>query len=74
MPTSPDPGGAPVQEYRLRIHPQQSDHAWRAELCDVASPSDVAPLTFDTPLELARHLAQNSAGRTTTSKPGAGLR
>jgi hypothetical protein len=46
-----------VQEYRLRIHPQRPDHDWQAELQNLTAPPEAAPLTFDTPLELARHLS-----------------
>ena len=67
MTIPPEPSGMPAQEYRLRVHPQRSDAPWQAELRDLAAPSDAPPLTFDTPLELARHLARSGT-------PGPGLR
>ena len=70
MSTPTEPGGTPPQEYRLRIHPQRPDHAWQAELQDLTAPLGTAPLTFDTPLELARHLARGPIGR----PPTVGLR
>lgn len=65
-----DPASTPMQEYRLRIHPQRPEQAWRAELRELAALPDAAPLTFDTPLELARYLARDATARA----PGAGLR
>ena len=67
MPTPPDPSGAPAQGYRVGVRPQRPDGPWQAELRDIAAPADAAPLTFDTPLELARHLARSGT-------PGPGLR
>jgi hypothetical protein len=63
-----------VHEYRLRIHPQRPDHAWQAELQDAAAPPGTAPLTFDTPLELARHLSRDPARGPAGPAPAAGLR
>lgn len=53
-----------VREYRLRV---QVVPAWEAELQELSAPTPDAPLRFDTPLELARHLAR-------TDKPRGGLR
>lgn len=67
MSTPTEPGSAMAQEYQLRIRPQRPEQAWQAELRDLAAPADATPLTFDTPLELARHLARSAT-------PGPGLR
>jgi len=59
-PACRDPKPAPVHEYRLSVH---SLPGWHAELRDLAAPDGAAPLHFDTPLELARHLARHDGVR-----------
>ena len=66
LPRPADPDRPPEREYHLRIHTPRPGRAWQAELQDLAAAADSPALVFDTPLELARHLA----GAT----PGAGLR
>ena len=66
LPAAADPDPTPEREYRLRIRLPRPDRAWQAELRDLAAATDSPALVFDTPLELARHLA----GAT----PGNGLR